>query len=336
MNPGPAVSGDLVDDWGAQWLSPVSPTAPCGPSLEYDPDHAVLRSRMLPRAEAQYGDFIGLAEAPNWGEVERDCVRLLARTRDIHLLVWLCRARTRLAGATGLAQGLAVLAAVLARWPDAVHPQRVIEGEDDPTVRTNALAALADPDGLVGDVREIVVHAGSAARLTVRDVDRALHAAGGASLRDSVGRQLSELRRVSGSDPGAPLNRLASAACSVQRIVRWSRAQLAGEAPEPHPLQRLLSPFHLSNDVAAHEAPGRRTSSVTVAPLADAAAHQRPTSRDDALNAIRAVRAWFEVHEPSTPVVLLLRQAESLVGRPFAEVVGAIPQELLQKWGAAK
>lgn len=319
-------------DWGRQWLLPVSPVAPCGPSLEYDPDYAVLRSCMVPRVEAQYGDFIGLPEAPNWGDIERDCAQLLARTRDLHVLVWLCRARTRLAGAAGLAQALALLAAVLARWTDAVHPQRVIEGEEDPTVRANAVAALADPEGLVGDVRDIVIEAGTAARLSVRDVERASRVSAGALLRDSVVQQLSELRRTSAADPQAPLNRLASAARSLDGIARWSRAQLGGHAPELRALEQLLEPF----GGAAQDPPARRASPVPAMRLDDAVTVARPASRDEALSAIRAVRAWFEVHEPSTPVVVLLRQAENLVGKPFSEVVGAIPQDLLQKWEAGR
>ena len=51
MNPGPAVSGDLIDDWGAQWLSPVSPTAPCGPAAA-----ACAAARLWPTARRRRGE----------------------------------------------------------------------------------------------------------------------------------------------------------------------------------------------------------------------------------------------------------------------------------------
>lgn len=44
---------------------PLSPTAPCGPSLEYDSEYAVLLSRLSPRGDAQYGEFVGVPDAPN-------------------------------------------------------------------------------------------------------------------------------------------------------------------------------------------------------------------------------------------------------------------------------
>ena len=84
-------------------MLPISTDAPCGASLEYDAEYAILLSRMTPRGEAQYGDFVGTPEAPNWAEIERDCRRLLLRTKDINLFAWLCRARARLGQSAGLA-----------------------------------------------------------------------------------------------------------------------------------------------------------------------------------------------------------------------------------------
>jgi type VI secretion system protein ImpA len=171
----------LISHTPPQWLLPVTDAQPCGPSLEYDADYAVLVARMQRRGEAQYGEFIDTDDAPDWPEVERQCRDLLARTRDISVLIWLCRARVRVAQSAGLAQGLGMLADVLEQWPNEVHPQVIIDG---------------------------------------------------------------------------------------------------------------------------------------------------------AQRSIRNARHWFELHEPSSPVAVLLKQAERLVGRRFAEVADAIPLDLLQKWDA--
>ena len=40
-------------------------------------------------------------------------------------------------------------------------------------------------------------------------------------------------------------------------------------------------------------------------------------------------------HEPSSPVALLLQQAERLVGKRYAEVADALPPELLRAWDQA-
>ncbi|MDP9896111.1 type VI secretion system protein ImpA [Variovorax boronicumulans] len=308
-------------------LQPLNARDPCGPSLEYDAEYAVLLSRMSPRGDAQYGQFVGTPEAPNWAEIERDCRRLLLRTRDINLFVWLCRARARVAQAAGLAQSLVVLSEVLERWPDAVHPQLVVEGERDPAVRANALAALADPDGLLGDVREIVVAANAARHLTVREIERAwsVPRLADAPSPESVAQQLAQLRLAANGDADAPVNLLSQALRATRQIVDWAARQLGGDAPSLQALIDLLKPFDEIDVV-------RRTESVSPREGVPRPSVSGLVPRDDVLQAIRSARQWFENHEPSSPVAVLLKQAERMVGQRFALVANAIPLDLLQKW----
>lgn len=311
-------------------LEPLNARDPCGPSLEYDAEYAVLLSRMSPRGDAQYGQFVGTPEAPNWAEIERDCRRLLLRTRDINLFVWLCRARARVAQAAGLAQSLAVLSEVLERWPDAVHPQLVVEGERDPAMRANALAALADPEGLLGDVREILVAANAARHLTVREIERArsVPRPPDAPSAESVAQQLAQLRLAANGDADAPVNLLAQASRAAVQIAAWAGRHLGQDAPSLQALIDLLQPF---DDIEA--APDARK--VGARESAERPSVEGRAPRDEVLQAIRNAREWFENHEPSSPVAVLLKQAERMVGKRFAQVADAIPLDLLQKWDSA-
>ena len=320
----------------SEWLIPISGDAPCGASLEYDAEYAVLLSRMTPRGEAQYGDFVGTPEAPNWAEIERDCRRLLLRTRDISLFVWLCRARTRLAQASGLAQSLSMLAAVLQTWPDAVHPQMVIEGHVEPEVRANAVAGLADPEGLLGDVREIVVASNTAMRLTVRDVERsfAVPRFADAPSPESVSRQLEALRLD--TDRKAAVHLLAQAAGHVRAIDEWAKSQLAGDAPSLQGLLRLLNlfvePHAQMKDQPSPTSRKEAADSLEIPVRTDTARIFGGSKREDVLDSIRAAREWFETQEPSSPVAVLLKQAERMVGKRFSQVADSIPLDLLRKW----
>lgn len=56
------------------------------------------------------------------------------------------------------------------------------------------------------------------------------------------------------------------------------------------------------------------------------------SGRLQAQQLIRQARQWFTVHEPSSPIVMLLHQAEKLVGKPFEEVFQAIPSDLVEQW----
>lgn len=320
------------------WLQPMSALAPCGPSLEYDHEYAVLLSRMTPQADAQYGSFVGTAEVPNWAEVERDCQRLLLRTKDINLLVWLCRARTRLGQAAGLAHVLGMLRELLEAWPDAVHPQLIIDGEAEPAVRANALAGLADPEGLLADVGEIAVATNTVMRLTVRDVERAFAVPRPpeAASPESVKQQLAALRAASDGQM-SPLTGLEAAASHVHAIDAWARAQLGDEAPSLTPLSRVLDLFvDPSARRAAAKAP--ETEAIMETPLSVPAfgpvvpVRVQAATRDDVLARIRSAREWFEHHEPSSPVAVLLKQAERMVGLRFSQVADSIPLDLLRKW----
>ena len=328
--------------------SPISELEPCGPSLEYEHEFAVLFARMVPRADAQYGGFVSTPEAPNWAEIERDCQRLLLRTKDINLLVWLCRARTRLGQAGGLAQVLDTLSAVLQAWPEAVHPQLLIEGEREPAVRANALAALADPEGLLGDVGDIVVASGTALRLTVRDVERAFAVVRipEALSPSAVAQQLAALRVAAQGNTQAPIHCLMQAAEHMRTIDDWAQSQLGDDASSLQPMLRVLNLFAepaqqggAAGEPLAHSRANNAgaTASIPSSPFQEFAmtSTSLATTRADVLLSIRAARDWFEINEPSSPVAVLLKQAERMVGKRFSQVADSIPLDLLQKWEAA-
>ncbi len=324
-------------------LEPVTPDRPCGDDLEYDPEFVVLMAKATPRSAAQYGDFVSEPEAVNWADLERDCRRLLLRTRDIRVLVLLLRCRTWLGQADGLRDGLSILAHLLARWPDAIHPQLMVDGEADPALRANALAALADPQGLMQDVRELAIADNTALRLQMRDVERSLGVPrfADALAPESVRLQLEALRRQ--HDP--VLAAVEAAADLAVAIDDWAKAKLADDRPDLGPLLRLLGMVSdtTAPSTAPVNAPTLRDPGVGVGErgpgddrgfnaVIDPAAAELPHDRAAALASIRAARHWFEAYEPSSPVALLLRQAERLTGKRFDEVFQALPADLVERW----
>lgn len=341
-------------------LVPVSETAPCGESLEYDAEHAVLQARLAPQSEVQYGSFSSRPDAPDWAEIEREARRLLLRSKDITVLVWFTRARCRLAGAAGLLEGLLTLQSVLQAYPEQVHPQVVLDGVPDPAVRANALAALCDPEGLLGDVRDVVVSAGTAFRLTVRDVERAfaLPRPPYAPEPEGVKRQLADLH-VKGD--GA-LRALLACGNAVLGVDHWSQGTLGDDAPDLGPLMHLLgclagfavAPVRAEKvpveDVVSDGQrqgfaalpvgappptvdPGEARWSAPLALPAAGATHLHIVAEREQIRALlRHIRHWVERHEPSSPVVILLKQADRMWGRRFAEVAHMIPPDLMQDW----
>ncbi|EIF31109.1 hypothetical protein BCh11DRAFT_06625 [Burkholderia sp. Ch1-1] len=339
------------------WMTPVDAAAPCGIDLEYDPEFVVLAAKMTARQDAQYGDFVGSPEPVNWSDVDRDCRRLMARSKDMRLAVLFARCRTRLGGAAGLAEGVGLLAAWLAAFPDQIHPQPGVDADREAAleIRMNALQALTDADGLLADVREIALTKATATRLQMRDIERAFAQPrpSDALAPESVTRQLDDLR----SQQQETLAGFDEAFAGLTAIDTWGREHLGAHAPDLSTLRRLLrhvapggvrtarakagivtvDPSSVDQRVedAMRDSPAAREAQAVRADIdmsAGEGAGTAPIDRHAALELVRQAREWFEKSEPSSPVPLLLRRAELLVGKRYAEVVKAIPAELLVQW----
>ncbi len=343
------------------WMSPVKDGMQCGADLEYDPEFVVLASAVAAKTEAQYGDFVGVPEPVNWTDVDRDCRRLMMRSKDIRLAVLFTRCCTRLKGAAGLAEGLALLAAWLAAWPEAIHPQPDVDEDREAAfeIRMNALQSLTDTHGLLSDLREIALTRSTVTRLQVRDVERAFaHPRPSDALSpDSVTRQLEELRMRHRS----VLTGFDDALESLASIEGWCRVHLSLYAPDLTALKRILG--HVASPAgsrAAHdaleEAHGTKrenqdeqehaalAEALTTFDESDASTSSErvpsrmaasASDRHAALDLIREARLWFEQHEPSSPIPVLLKRAEQFVGKRYVDVVKAIPPELLAQWEQA-
>lgn len=353
---GPDAAPSLLAD---DALSTLGDEHPCGHSLESDTDFATLQSKLRPRTEVQYGDFIQHTGGPDWSEVERDARALLRRSRDLQVLVWYTRARTQQAGATGLLEGLQWIAGLLHAWPDHVHPQLTLEGELDPAVRANTLTALVDPEGLLHDVRQLQVTTGSGTRLTVDDVERGLAKVrqADAPSPDAVRQQLFELQ----ARKDETLRHLQACLAVLGELQALCRKQLGADASDLSALMQLLQPLaalqrskgEVRPETKRSEAPAdpsigqetgqdlrqsarERELSALKAQEAETVAALAPRSLADqkaqVLHALQSTRLWIEDNEPSSPVAVLLRQAERLWGKRFSEVAQAIPPDLLAQW----
>ncbi|RYY15022.1 MAG: hypothetical protein EON55_07210, partial [Alphaproteobacteria bacterium] len=126
-------------------LPDLSGDYPTGPNLEFDPDFGELERLAQGKPEQQYGSTIVPAEEPDWKAVEAAATALAERSYDLRILSHLAVARLHRGGIAGFAATMQVVRGLLEdRW-GAVHPQLDPDDDDDPTLRANALLALAHP-----------------------------------------------------------------------------------------------------------------------------------------------------------------------------------------------
>lgn len=328
-----------------QLLAEVAPDAPCGANLEYDAEFLQLQERATPRAEQQYGDTVIPAEAPDWRAVERLALALSARTKDLRVIACLARSWTEQHGIPGYADALALVANLLERRWDDLHPRLDADGEPDPTLRMNALAEVAGAHDCARAARRQPLFDGGP---SVRDAERLLDGRDDtgspvAGSRESLLAALSAAR----SDGTTPLDAARAALHALDAIRAGVTAKLGREwAPDEgdaeKALQRIVrevplpEPRPVSSDgqqatPGDASQPGIAATPAAAMPNAHAWRDAEVTSRDDVRIGLDKMCRYFEQHEPSHPAPLLLRRAQRLLALDFYEIIRDLAPESLPK-----
>lgn len=318
-------------------LAPVDEAEVCGGSVEYDADFLVLLEVAEGRPEIQYGAVITSAQPPDWIEVRRTALALLARSRDLRLVLLLTRAVIKLHGYAGCAAALALLAGLLeVRW-DSIHPQLDPADGNDPTLRVNVIAGLVDPGGVVRDLLDVpLVEARGLGCYRLRDLDAA------------AGTDVAAISAVFAAADGAALaataRQLQAALDCVGRIERLLVDAVGSEhAPD---LSRLSDLLRRAADALRRRRPAQ-AAMVAMAecqlkaelPADDAAPAAAPhgavRDRADVVRMLDLVCGYYAAQEPSSPVPLLLRRAAGLVHKDFTELLRDLAPDGLAQWGQA-
>lgn len=321
-------------------LQPVSDGSPCGENLEYDAAYAEMEQAAKGKPEQQYGDTLVPAEEPDWRTVKTRALELLGRSKDLRVAVQLVRSLARTDGLAGLADGLTLLRGLVESFWDSVHPQLDPDDDNDPTLRVNTLAALADPEAMLRAVREApLVSSRALGRFSLRDVQvasGALPPPPDGKLPDLAaieaaltGCALEELQLTSnaleealvsasalqgavservGVRQGVNLQELSKVLKAAQQIVS-ERLTRRGAAPPSAADPTLEGASPSSGAVGIPAGPG---AGAAIGPIG---------SRDDALRVIDLVCDYFRQNEPSSPVPILLERAKRLVSKSFLDIV---------------
>ncbi|WP_369935074.1 type VI secretion system protein TssA [Xanthomonas tesorieronis] len=318
-------------------LAPIADDAASGPDLEYDPDFLALDRAAANKAERAVGDSVIAAEEPDWDKVQTLALALFRRSHDLRVAIHLSAAWLRLRGLPGWADGLALVHALLAQRWDSVHPQLDAEDDDDPTARVNAVVALGDPLGLLGALRTTAfVQSPRLGRFSLRD----LRLANGSVKPANPGDSVPSLAEIEACCLDCSLEALGETVAAVQRAQQLAREvdalfaeRIGSAAPDLKPLlgdlrdlERFLLPQWTARNGGAAEGDAAGETPAdgeggTAAPAGAGGGNARIASPDDVMRRLDEICAYYASHEPSSPVPLLLRRAQRLVGRNFLDLL---------------
>ena len=319
-----------------QFLYPLSSQSPCGPDLEYDGDFLALSQAVVGKPEQQFGSTIIPAVEPDWRAVEQMATDLLLRTRDLRVVALLTQAATRIHGVPGFSAGVRLMHSLCERYWDEVHPRMVIDGDDDPYLRINALAALSDGVGSYSEGSEVMRSLRAALLvsrslpITVRDVEMSVLKDPSARYADAQIVSILADAIASGSEAVAAFEQGIESVSALAALIEDHMA--TGDQPDFSALKALNklvggvirraksgSAEDTSNDsVAELTAADGMNVSVT---RAVASAPGEIRSREDVRRALQRVCEYLERHEPSNPAALFARRAERMLGMGFLDIM---------------
>jgi len=330
----------------ATLTEPISDTSPCGPDFDLDGDahflNFVARAEgLVPRQtyfEAPEDDDSGrlVPFRPKFklADEAQALGGLLQSTRDLRLLTILAKFAILSRDLANFALSLDAIAQLLKQWWDDVHPRA---DDGDYTLRMVTIQTLDDsltvvqplqytplvPSRRFGSItyRNILAASGKVAPRfgeEVPDLSTVEAAFREADLpvlrhtRDHVALVKQALERIqsvwvenAGYDQAISFPKLAPLVTELLQVLDDAVARRDPTAPVSEPTE---GPAH-QNDGSG---PG---ASVTALPTA------LITSAAHATAALIAAAEYFSTHEPSSPALLLIRQAQRLMGRSFDEVL---------------
>lgn len=320
-----------------EWLQPAANGPACGPNLEYDQDYLALEEASRGRPETQYGDTVTPAKEPDWDDVVKRALALLDRSRDLRITHLLTRGLVRTQGLSGLRDGLRLAQGLLENFWEPLHPQLEFEGEADPVLRLNALAVLADSEGLVRDVRQAPFLRSPLGTFTIRDVEKIFDAGAGASEQPVTPAQLRLAVRDAIVADTAAFAEVGESVGALDRIGAIVTEHLdPSQAPDLGPLRKTLAIGSKLIDEVRAELAGQAGAAgeAGAAGAAEGGGEARATvgvgeirSREDAHRALERVCEFLARNEPTNPAPLLIRRAQRVMTMPFLEIIRELAPE---------
>ena len=315
-------------------LEEISAEIPCGEDLEYDPDFGEMERAAQGKPEQQIGSTFIPAQEAVWPDVKSKAMALFGRTKDLRVAIYLTRSLLHTEGLIGLSDGLTLIQGLLVRYWEMVHPQLDPADNNDPTLRINTLSSLYDPETVLQGIREVtLVNSTALGRFSLRDI---LITLGKLSLPTGSNEKAIDILTINAAFMDAQLDDLQKTANAISRSIECvatiesqlmdkvgsmqtadfsTLSNLLYEAQHimsEHLTQRGVGEAAASSE-AINEVPGSQMSAQPMTGVIN--------SQEDVIRVLDMACEYFNRHEPSSPVPLLLQRAKRLVAKDFMEIL---------------
>lgn len=330
-------------------LSPVSEAMPCGEDFTYNPAFLELQTVAQGTPERQMGDQVIPGEDPDWRAVKEKCLELFASTKDLRATMYVTGALLKMHGLTGLRDGLAVLHGMIEKYWDTLYPALDPEDNNDPTERVNIIDSLSrapftdgDPFKFQQRLRETpLCESKQFGRFNLRDI-----AIARGEIQPPAGTTPTDIAVIDGAFLDVDVDQLQANAQAVTESIEhikateaWLTDKLgAGNAPNLSSFVGALSEISkVLTDQLARRGIGAGSAESTEDGGAQGAADGQQgqaisgeiRSREDVIRVLDKACDYYQRHEPSSPVPLLLMRAKRLASKNFLDIIRDMTPEAM-------
>ncbi len=331
-------------------LSEISGESPCGEDLEYDTSFQALEAMLRPKDTGGIVEGVDEAvEEPNWREVREKTLELVGRSKDLRLAMYLTLALLKTEGISGFRDGLAFVRGLLERYWDGIYPRLDPDDNNDPLQRINIVQAFApvsvsaqDPMKFRQRLSEVpLCNSVQMGSFSYRDIQLA---SGEISGGDAEGSQGPEMSVIDAAFQDTATEELEGTAKATEEALEhlagittaFSTSAAQGQSPDVGGSQAILGSIHKCVDAYLAKrglggAAGEPAEGGGEAPKGGISLAGEISSPKEALLALEKVCQYFDRHEPSSPVPLLLRRAQRLVSKNFVEVISDMCPDALSR-----
>jgi len=326
-------------------LAPISVDDPAGPDLADAAE--MMRIEEMSRGVPE-DPFKGTpAEPPDWRKLRKECETFLGKSKHLKVAVILTCTLLKLKGLAGFRDGLQILLGLTRDYWDAVHPRLDPTDSNDPTQRLNIIGTIKLPRGLPTDWMVVMNHlyqvplaGGSGREITLAVVDDARRQ-GGETGPDSMSQSTVEtvIRSTPVNELQANLALLMDLKTQVEGLDQILTEKVGTQFAESfgelsNTLARMcdvIEPFSQgtveavgAGEESVDPASGSSRGDAGGSPVDGAGFGGPVRSRDDIVRQLELMCAFLEKTEPSSPVPIILRRAQKMIGMNFLQVMSEL------------
>lgn len=334
----------------------IATNAPCGQNLEYTADFLEMEITKQGKPEHQEGALIIPATPPDWKLLKEQTVNLAKLTHDLRVTTNLTIALVHLEGFKGLEQGLQLTASLLASFWECLYPE-LDSADPNPTLeRCNILLEIVSHNFLQ-TIKELpLLSSKRLGKFSIYSLQEGLSLQNSTSEEENKRYRLVEalfqdLALEALQESLQLLENCKQQAQSVQQLFE-SHISSHQNTPNLKPLNELLDqgikilktkvatktiatsipPTPPDNDESSSESP----LSINIPISADIdldRTNKMPIHNNEQVHqALEQICAYYARYEPSSPVPLLLKRAQRLVGKDFLEIAQDLNPDSLSQF----